>query len=129
MAPKKTTNNNNNATSNGKKSPVRSNGAVATNPNYQYSSNNTTPAVSAAPQSADEMRVAANLRVLQRLDAETSEILGVATHVVIYEFDSNKGAWQKGDIEGTMFIVKRNIFPRFRMVSSSRERERETFCC
>ena len=66
----------------------------------------------------EEARKEANLRVLQRQDPEVLDILGFATHVVLYEFVSP--SWQKLDVEGSLFLVKRRDMPRFRLLVLNR---------
>lgn len=61
----------------------------------------------------EEARKEANLRVLQRQDPAIVDILGSATHVVLYEFIAP--SWQKLDVEGSLFLVKRREMPRFRL--------------
>ena len=66
----------------------------------------------------DQARKEANLRVLQRQDASVVDILGSATHVVLYEFASP--SWQKLDVEGSLFLVKKRDVPRFRLLVLNR---------
>lgn len=54
----------------------------------------------------DDARKAANLRSLQRLDPTISDILGTATHVVVYQFNTSLQKWEKSNMEGSLFIVK-----------------------
>ena len=65
----------------------------------------------------DEARKEANLRVLQRQDKLVEDILVSATHVVLYEFSAG---WQKLDVEGSLFLVKRREMPRFRLLVLNR---------
>jgi len=58
---------------------------------------------------AESARKAANLRVLQRLDRSILDILGSATHVVVYEFKEAQHEWEKCDTEGSLFVVKCDI--------------------
>lgn len=67
---------------------------------------------------SDEARKEANLRVLQRQDKNVEDILGTATHVVLYEFVAP--SWQKLDVEGSLFLVKRQCMPRFRLLVLNR---------
>ena len=66
----------------------------------------------------DQARKEANLRVLQRQDESVVDILGSATHVVLYEFETP--SWQKLDVEGSLFLVKRRDMPRFRLLVLNR---------
>lgn len=67
---------------------------------------------------SEDARKEANLRVLQRQDPSIVDILGSATHVVLYEFVSP--SWQKLDVEGSLFLVKRRDMPRFRLLVLNR---------
>ena len=49
---------------------------------------------------SEEAKRAANLRVLQRMDSKIMDIVGSATHVVLYEFNSSAQAWEKRNCEG-----------------------------
>lgn len=49
---------------------------------------------------SDEAKRAANLRVLQRIDSRIIDIVGSATHVVLYEFNTSNQAWEKRNCEG-----------------------------
>ncbi len=49
---------------------------------------------------SEEAKRAANLRVLQRLDSRIIDIIGSATHVVLYEFNATDQAWEKRNCEG-----------------------------
>lgn len=53
----------------------------------------------------EQARKAANLRLLQRTcSTEICDIVQTATHVVLYEFSD--GAWQKLNMEGSLFLVE-----------------------
>lgn len=75
-----------------------------------------------APKMSDDARRKANLRVLQRSDATISDILESATHVGLYEFDQGTSAWEKKQVEGSLFFVKRNsdAVQRFQVVILNR---------
>ncbi|KAK9762304.1 hypothetical protein K7432_012105 [Basidiobolus ranarum] len=60
-----------------------------------------------------EARRAANLNVLQRLDRNITEILDSSSHVVVYKFDNDTQSWTKKGVEGTMFLFKREISPKY----------------
>ena len=48
----------------------------------------------------------ANLRLLQRsVDPTISSILGSATHVVLYDFQQSSQAWEKSNVEGSLFLA------------------------
>ncbi len=56
----------------------------------------------------EQARMEANLRLLQRsMDRSISNILGSATHVVLYEFRQESQSWEKSDVEGSMFLAVR----------------------
>jgi mRNA-decapping enzyme 1B len=56
----------------------------------------------------EQARKEANLRLLQRsVDRSISNILGSATHVVLYEFSQDSQSWEKSDVEGSMFLAVR----------------------
>jgi mRNA-decapping enzyme 1B len=67
---------------------------------------------------SEEARKEANLRVLQRQDKSVDDILCSATHVVLYEFSASQ--WQKLDVEGSLFLVKRRDMPRFQLLVLNR---------
>ena len=74
-----------------------------------------------APIAVDEEeRRKANLRVLQRIDNSILDITGSATHVVLYEFNEAAQAWEKKDVEGSLFVAKRSDSPRFKMIVLNR---------
>lgn len=53
----------------------------------------------------DEARKQANLRLLQRsIDSSIEDIVGSATHVVLYEYVAPQG-WEKSQVEGSLFLV------------------------
>uniref|UniRef100_A0A7R9WPS0 mRNA-decapping enzyme C-terminal domain-containing protein n=1 Tax=Craspedostauros australis TaxID=1486917 RepID=A0A7R9WPS0_9STRA len=52
-------------------------------------------------------RKQANLRLLQRSDKGIADILGSATHVVLYNFQQSSGSWQKSNVEGSLFLAVR----------------------
>ncbi|KAK9844655.1 hypothetical protein WJX74_005190 [Apatococcus lobatus] len=57
-----------------------------------------------------------NLAVLKKLDPQTEEVLAIAGHVSLYGFDKNQSAWARRDVEGSLFLIKRNTAPRFRFI-------------
>lgn len=67
-----------------------------------------------------EARKRANLRVLQRLDKHTLDIIGLATHVVLYQFRTQDNQWEKCNVEGSLFVTKRSEAPRFKMIVLNR---------
>ncbi|KAJ4915126.1 mRNA-decapping enzyme-like protein [Raphanus sativus] len=61
-----------------------------------------------------------NLTVLQRLDPFIEEILITAAHVTFYEFNIEISQWSRKDVEGSLFVVKRNKQPRFQFIVMNR---------
>ncbi|KAJ8899601.1 hypothetical protein K2173_018575 [Erythroxylum novogranatense] len=61
-----------------------------------------------------------NLTVLQRIDPFIEEILITAAHVTFYEFNIDSNQWGRKDVEGSLFVVKRNTQPRFQFIVMNR---------
>ncbi|KAK4409096.1 decapping enzyme-like protein [Sesamum angolense] len=61
-----------------------------------------------------------NLTVLQRIDPFVGEILITAAHVTFYEFNIDTSQWSRKDVEGSLFVVKRNTQPRFQFIVMNR---------
>ncbi|CAH2038580.1 unnamed protein product [Thlaspi arvense] len=62
-----------------------------------------------------------NLTVLQRIDPFIEEILITAAHVTFYEFNIELSQWSRKDVEGSLFVVKRNKQqPRFQFIVMNR---------
>ncbi|KAI3677033.1 hypothetical protein L1987_86651 [Smallanthus sonchifolius] len=61
-----------------------------------------------------------NLTVLQRMDPYIEEILITAAHVTFYEFNVDVNQWSRKDVEGSLFVVKRNAQPRFQFIVMNR---------
>uniref|UniRef100_A0A2P2LYS5 mRNA-decapping enzyme-like protein n=1 Tax=Rhizophora mucronata TaxID=61149 RepID=A0A2P2LYS5_RHIMU len=61
-----------------------------------------------------------NLTVLQRIDPFIEEILMTAAHVSFYEFNIDSNQWSRKDVEGSLFVVKRNKQPRFQFIVMNR---------
>ncbi|XP_038692281.1 mRNA-decapping enzyme-like protein isoform X1 [Tripterygium wilfordii] len=61
-----------------------------------------------------------NLTVLQRIDPFVEEILITAAHVTFYEFNIELSQWSRKDVEGSLFVVKRNAQPRFQFIVMNR---------
>ncbi|XP_021619149.1 mRNA-decapping enzyme-like protein isoform X2 [Manihot esculenta] len=61
-----------------------------------------------------------NLTVLQRIDPFIEEILITAAHVTFYEFNIESNQWSRKDVEGSLFVVKRNTQPRFQFIVMNR---------
>jgi len=58
-----------------------------------------------------------NLAVLQRIDASIEDVLDSAGHVTLYEFKVESQAWEKKEIEGSLFVVRRKREPFFPIFS------------
>ncbi|KAJ4869216.1 mRNA-decapping enzyme-like protein [Raphanus sativus] len=62
-----------------------------------------------------------NLKVLRRIDPFIEEILITAAHVTLYEFNIESSQWSRKDVEGSLFVVKRNRQqPRFQFIVMNR---------
>ncbi|XVF46950.1 hypothetical protein PTKIN_Ptkin03bG0069400 [Pterospermum kingtungense] len=61
-----------------------------------------------------------NLTVLRRIDPFVEEILFTAAHVAFYEFNIDLSQWSRKDVEGSLFVVKRNTQPRFQFLVMNR---------
>ncbi|RHN48718.1 putative mRNA-decapping enzyme subunit 1, PH domain-containing protein [Medicago truncatula] len=61
-----------------------------------------------------------NLTVLQRMDPFIDEILFTAAHVSFYDFNIETNQWSRKDVEGSLFVVKRNAQPRFQFIVMNR---------
>ncbi|XP_062197577.1 mRNA-decapping enzyme-like protein [Phragmites australis] len=61
-----------------------------------------------------------NLTVLQRLDPAVEDILITAAHVTLYGFNIDLNQWSRKDVEGSLFVVKRNTQPRFQFIVMNR---------
>jgi len=62
---------------------------------------------------------ASSLGSLRRVDPAITEVLASATHATLYDFVNEE--WERGDVEGPLFIAKREgAWPRYRMVVLNR---------
>eukprot|EP00245_Coleochaete_scutata_P008705 TRINITY_DN270_c0_g1_i1.p1 TRINITY_DN270_c0_g1~~TRINITY_DN270_c0_g1_i1.p1 ORF type:complete len:363 (-),score=61.22 TRINITY_DN270_c0_g1_i1:459-1547(-) len=61
-----------------------------------------------------------NFTVLSRIDGDVEEILTTAGHVTLYEFDVDEKQWDRKDVEGSLFVVKRRSQPRFQFIVMNR---------
>ena len=61
-----------------------------------------------------------NLTVLKRRDADIVRVLDMAGHVVLYQFNEDTKAWDKRNVEGSLFIVERASEPRHQFVVLNR---------
>ncbi|RYR03035.1 hypothetical protein Ahy_B06g081870 isoform D [Arachis hypogaea] len=62
-----------------------------------------------------------NLTVLQRFNPFIAEILFTAAHVSFYEFNIETNQWSRKDVEGSLFVVKRNVQPQFQFIVMNRQ--------
>jgi mRNA-decapping enzyme 1B len=67
-----------------------------------------------------EIRRQANLRSLQRIDPKIQDLGTTVSHVVLYEFSASKRTWEKKNIDGSLFIVKRSELPMFQLMVLNR---------
>ena len=61
-----------------------------------------------------------NLGVLKRRDADIARVLDMAGHVVLYQFNEDTKAWDRRNIEGSLFVVERTSEPRHQFVVLNR---------
>jgi mRNA-decapping enzyme 1B len=61
-----------------------------------------------------------NLAVLKRRDTQIESILGSAGHVVLYQFNEENKAWDRKNVEGSLFVVKRASAPQHQFVVLNR---------
>ena len=78
------------------------------------------PAKQKKPLIAENAKDLATLKVLQKTDPSVVEILGSASHVTLYGFDLDKQAWSRKNVEGSLFVVRRNTAPTFQFVVLNR---------
>lgn len=57
-----------------------------------------------------------NIMVLKRIDSQIEEILTTAGHVCLYRMSVDDQQWQRKNIEGSLFLIKRRTQPRFQML-------------
>lgn len=72
------------------------------------------------PHLDEESTKMLNLTVLQRTDPFIDQILITAAHVTFYEFNIDLNQWSRKDVEGSLFVVKRNAQPRFQFIVMNR---------
>ena len=78
------------------------------------------PAKQKKPLIAENAKDLATLKVLQKTDPSVVEILGSASHVTLYGFDLDQQAWSRKNVEGSLFVVRRNATPTFQFVVLNR---------
>ncbi|KAK9902790.1 hypothetical protein WJX75_006055 [Coccomyxa subellipsoidea] len=57
-----------------------------------------------------------NLSVLKRIDSATKQVLASANHVALYDFDQEDSRWVRKDVEGSLFLVQRNVHPIYQII-------------
>lgn len=72
------------------------------------------------PQLDQQSTKLLNLTVLKRIDPCVEDILFTAAHVTFYEFNTEQSQWSRKDVEGSLFVVKRNTQPRFQFIVMNR---------
>ncbi|KAJ3681549.1 hypothetical protein LUZ60_016038 [Juncus effusus] len=68
----------------------------------------------------EEITKSLNMTVLRRRDPYVEDILITAPHVVMYEYDLQLNQWNRKDVEGSLFVVKRTKQPRFQLIVMNR---------
>ena len=61
-----------------------------------------------------------NLAVLRRRDAAILRVLDMAGHVVLYQFNEENKAWDRKNVEGSLFVVERSTAPKHMFVVLNR---------
>ncbi|XP_020081290.1 mRNA-decapping enzyme-like protein, partial [Ananas comosus] len=61
-----------------------------------------------------------NLTVLRRIDPFVEEILFIASHVALYVLNVELMQWRRKDVDGALFVVKRNNQARFQFIVLNR---------
>ena len=61
-----------------------------------------------------------NLGVLKRRDADIVRVLDMAGHVVLYQFNEESKAWDRRNMEGSLFVVERATEPLHQFVVLNR---------
>ncbi|KAF5833206.1 hypothetical protein DUNSADRAFT_10556 [Dunaliella salina] len=56
-----------------------------------------------------------NLNVLRRVDSDIEQVLGTAAHVCLYAMTMDNPVWERKNIEGSLFLLKRRTSPRFQL--------------
>ncbi|KAL6052156.1 mRNA-decapping enzyme 1B [Balamuthia mandrillaris] len=68
----------------------------------------------------DQLKQTKNLSVLQRLDPEIVQVVGSAGHVALYAFQTGPQVWERKDVEGSLFVARRDLAPFYRVVVLNR---------
>ncbi|KAF7458911.1 putative mRNA-decapping enzyme subunit 1 [Cryptosporidium felis] len=67
-------------------------------------------------KSLEEERKRLNLQLLKRHDESISEIVAHSSFVSVYLMDENSQKWIRGEVEGFLHIVKRDIEPIYQLI-------------
>ncbi|KAI3831530.1 hypothetical protein MKW92_046089 [Papaver armeniacum] len=64
-------------------------------------------------------------KLLPNLDQQSTKLLNLtilitAAHVTFYKFNDELSQWSRKDVEGSLFVVKRNAQPRFQLIVMNR---------
>ena len=70
-----------------------------------------------------------NLTALKRRDPYIARILDTASQVALYLFNEPEDAWEKTDVEGTLFVYERSAAPFFGLTISNRKASIAIFMC
>lgn len=54
-----------------------------------------------------------NLKALQKIDPYIVSIVASSGQVALYKFEQEKDAWEKTEIEGTLFVYQREAHPKY----------------
>jgi len=54
------------------------------------------------------------------VDGDINEVLASATHATLYAFEGTSNEWERGDVEGPLFVAKRAGNPKYRLVVLNR---------
>jgi hypothetical protein len=61
-----------------------------------------------------------NLNSLQKEDKSITNILGQATHIVLYQFEKTTSQWDRIGVEGSGFVVTASTSPVLRLLVLNR---------
>ena len=50
-----------------------------------------------------------------------AQVLAKASHASLYAFDTNAKSWSKSNVEGALFVVRRNQEPQFQLIVMNRQ--------
>ncbi len=67
-----------------------------------------------------EAQLEYNLGVLKRRDAAITNLVDMAGHVVLYQFNEDSQAWDRRNVEGALFVVERSGDPTYQFIVLNR---------